>query len=114
MASLEMEVASVSVSFDSLEEREDAQEIHYLLVTKSWVVQCIASEAALVAKVSFYPFLWLQILVQTFHFGHPASSDLQSTQAKFAEDATNRPHLGLKSVLLVVESQVYISAPKST
>lgn len=52
-ASLTVEIESATISYDSLEERHDAEETHYLLVTKLWRLECVAAQDSLIAKVCF-------------------------------------------------------------
>ena len=51
-ASLSVEIDSATISYESLVDRPDSEETHYLLVTKKWKLDCLASENSLTAKVS--------------------------------------------------------------
>lgn len=52
--SLDLELEAVSVKFDSLQERHDAAESHYLLVTQRWTAGCVISNDSSLAKVGFW------------------------------------------------------------
>ena len=59
--SLSVEVDSATISYDCTEDWHDAEETHYLLVTKQWRLDCLAEEHGVIAKVLVKCTIFLEI-----------------------------------------------------